>query len=56
MCVYKKISHVKKQGVLQLLPIPMQRWRDILIDFMVNLLSSNGFTNIIVVVDRLMKM
>jgi hypothetical protein len=34
----------------------MQRWRDILIDFMVDLPSSNGFTNIMVVVDRLIKM
>jgi hypothetical protein len=34
----------------------MQRWRDILINFIVDLPSSNGFTNIIVVVDRLMKM
>jgi len=34
----------------------MQRWRDILIDFIVDLPSSNGFTNIIVVVDRLIKM
>ena len=34
----------------------MQRWRDILIDFVVDLFSSNGFMNIIVVVDRLIKM
>jgi phage gp36-like protein len=34
----------------------MQKWRDILIDFIVDLPSSNGFINIIVVVDRLMKM
>jgi hypothetical protein len=34
----------------------MQRWRNISIDFIVDLLSSNGFTNIIVVVDRLIKM
>jgi IS30 family transposase len=34
----------------------MQKWRDILIDFIVDLPSSNGFTNIMVVVDRLMKM
>jgi hypothetical protein len=34
----------------------MQKWRDILINFIVNLPSSNRFTNIIVVVDRLMKM
>jgi hypothetical protein len=34
----------------------MQRWRDISIDFVVDLPNSNGFTNIIVVVDRLTKM
>jgi hypothetical protein len=34
----------------------MQKWRDILINFMVDLPSSNGFTNIIVVVNRLTKM
>jgi hypothetical protein len=34
----------------------MQRWRDILINFIVDLPSSNGFINIIVVVDCLMKM
>ena len=34
----------------------MQRWRDISIDFMVDLPSSNKFTNVMVVVDRLIKM
>jgi len=34
----------------------MQRWRDILINFVVDLPSSNGFINIIVVVNRLIKM
>jgi hypothetical protein len=34
----------------------MQKWRNILINFIVDLPSSNGFTNIIVVVDRLTKM
>ena len=51
-----KTSYVKKQGVLRPLPIPMQRWRDISINFVVNLPNSNGFTNIIVVVNRLIKM
>jgi hypothetical protein len=37
------------------LPILMQRWRNILIDFVVDLFNSNGFTNIMVVVDRLIK-
>jgi hypothetical protein len=34
----------------------MQRWRDILINFVVNLPNSNRFTNIIVVINRLIKM
>ena len=34
----------------------MQRWRNILINFIVNLLNSNRFINIIVVVNRLIKM
>jgi hypothetical protein len=37
------------------LPIPIQKWRDILINFIVDLPSSNGFINIIVVVNRLIK-
>jgi hypothetical protein len=34
----------------------MQKWRDILINFIVNLPNSNGFTNIIIVVNRFIKM
>jgi hypothetical protein len=34
----------------------MQRWRDILINFVVDLPNSNGFTNIMVVVNCLIKM
>jgi hypothetical protein len=34
----------------------MQKWRDISIDFIVDLLSSNGFINIMVVVNRFIKM
>jgi len=33
----------------------MQRWQDILINFIVNLPNSNGFINIIVVVNHLIK-
>ena len=33
----------------------MQKWRNILINFMVDLPSSNRFINIIVVVNRLIK-
>ena len=38
-----------------MLPIPMQKWHNILIDFIVDLPSSNRFINIIIVVNRLMK-
>jgi len=34
----------------------MQRWRDILINFIVNLPNSNGFTNVIVVINCFIKM
>jgi hypothetical protein len=34
----------------------MQKWRDILINFIVDLLNSNGFTNIIVIINCLTKM
>ena len=38
------------------MPIPIQKWRDISIDFVVDLPSSNRFINVMVVVDRLIKM
>jgi len=34
----------------------MQKWRDILIDFIVDLPNSNRFTNVIVVIDCFIKM
>ena len=34
----------------------MQKWRDILIDFVVDLPNSNGFINVMVVVNHLIKM
>jgi len=34
----------------------MQRWRDILINFIVNFPNSNRFINVIVVINRLIKM
>ena len=43
-------------GLLKPLPVLDQRWKDILVDFVVDLLVSKGCTNIIVVIDRLSKM
>src|SRR5947207_11519874 len=56
VCVRGKPWHMKKQGVLRSLPTPMLRWRDISIDFVVELPNSNGYTNVMVAVDRLTKM
>ena len=38
------------------MPIPIQKWRNILINFIVDLPSSNGFINIIIVINRFIKM
>ena len=43
-------------GLLKPLPAPDRRWKDISIDFVVDLPISKGCTNIMVVVDRLSKM
>ena len=55
-CIQKKSWHTKKQDVLQLLPVSMQWWQDISIDFIVDLSNSNDYTNIMIVIDWLMKM
>ena len=56
ICAQEKTWHAKKQDVLQLLSVSMQQWQDILIDFVVDLLNSNDYTNIIIVVNQLTKM
>ena len=55
-CQQAKASHEAYNRLLKPLPVPDQRWKDILINFIVNLPKSKGCTNIIVVIDRLSKM
>ena len=46
---------MKKQDVLWFLSVSMQWWQDISIDFVVNLSSSNDYTNVMIVIDWLTK-
>jgi len=50
-----KALHKKYNGFLKPLPIPDQRWKDILINFIIDLPISKGYANIMVVIDRLSK-
>ena len=56
VCSRVKASREKKQGLLKPLPVPERRWRDISVDFIVELPEVRGLSNIMVVVDRLSKM
>jgi len=55
-CQRNKMVHHKPYGLLQSLPVPQTPWSSISMDFIVQLPESNGFTAVLVVVDRLTKM
>ena len=55
-CAWKKSWHTKKQDVLQLLLIFMQQWKDILIDFVIDLSNNNDYMNIMIIINQFMKM
>ena len=56
ICVWEKTWHAKKQDILQFLSVLMWQWQDISIDFVVNLLNNNSYTNIMIIIDWLTKM
>ena len=55
-CGRVKADHMRTPGFLQPLPIPVWKWEDISMDFVVGLpLTSKGYDSIWVIVDRLTK-
>ena len=54
-CQQFKSDYMKPAGLLQPLPIPSQIWIDLSMDFIEGLPSSNGYSVIMVIVDRLTK-
>ena len=59
VCRRTKVYNTKKQGLLNPLPIPNQKWTDLSLDFVVELpecqRQGRTFRHILVVVDRLTK-
>src|SRR6266446_5670538 len=55
MCAHAKSVRHKPYGKLKQLPIPSRPWSSILMDFIEQLPASEGFSAILVVVDRLTK-
>ena len=55
VCKRSKGSRFKKQGVLQPLPVPEQRWQDLGIDLVTGIPEVHGHDSICYVVDRLSK-
>lgn len=54
-CAFNKYSQQKYSGTLKPLPLPIQRWKDISVDFIGPIMLIDGSNAIMVVVDRLTK-
>ena len=55
LCACNKPNRHRPYGLLQPLPIPDRPWHSISMDFIEQLPASDGFTSILVVIDRLTK-
>lgn len=55
-CRRARASKEKYHGILSPLPVPERCWKDITLDFVVELPESNGYNAVLNVVDRLSKM
>ena len=56
ICGRVKADHMRTSGFLQPLPIPIWKWEDISMDFVVGLpCTAKGYDSIWVIVDRLTK-
>ena len=55
VCQHAKHENCQKHGLLHPLPVPKEAWKDIDMDFIEGLPKSNGYSAILVVVDRFTK-
>lgn len=52
VCQQAKAEHCKNPGLLQPLPVPLQAWYSVSIDFVEGLSKSNGYDTVMVIVDK----